>query len=386
MPFWLRISETEMNEQDLLYTIALSKVPYLNAQHLCILLDELGNATQVYEHRLDILSVLPQASPRLQKALAQLDELIPKEEEELRFAQTEHIQCLTRQDKAYPQRLKECPDAPIVMYYRGTSDLNSKHIVSVVGTRQITEYGKDLCHHFCKDLSQILPDSIVVSGLAYGVDIHAQRAALECGLETIGVVAHGLDTIYPLSHRSWATKMQEQGGLLTEFPSKTIIDKHNFVQRNRIVAGISSATIVIESASKGGSLITAEIANSYNRDVFAFPGRVKDIYSEGCNDLIRKQKAQLITSAEDFVSAVGWFSDVERKKKLQEGAQQEFLPMISEKEQRIIDALKNSDGKQVNLLCVQTNLPVGELSGLLFELEMKGVVKMLSGGVYRLLS
>lgn len=375
-----------MNEQELLYTIALSKVTCLNAQHMCTLLDEMGSATQVFENRHDILCVLPQASPKLKQALANMDELLPKAEEELKFAQAGQIQCLTRQDDAYPQRLKECPDAPIVLYYRGTSDLNSKHIVSVVGTRRITEYGKDLCHRFCSDLSNILPDSIVVSGLAYGVDIHAQRAALENGLETIGIVAHGLDTIYPQSHRQWAVKMLEQGGLLTEFPSKTVIDKRNFVQRNRIVAGISSATIVVESTSKGGSLITAEIANSYDRDVFAFPGRVNDVFSEGCNELIRDQKAHLITSAEDFAAIIGWISDSERRKKLKEGVQQEFFPELSEKEQRIVEALKNSEGKQVNLLSVQTQIPVGELSGLLFELEMKSVVKMLSGGVYRLLS
>lgn len=374
-----------MNEQEVLYSIALSMVPCLNAQHICILLDELGSATQIFENRHDILAVLPKASQKLQQALANMEEYFPRAEEELKYSQASHIRCLTRQDEEYPHRLKECPDAPIVLYYKGTSNLNDRHIVSVVGTRRITEYGKDLCQNFCRELSQILPDCIVVSGLAYGVDIHAQRAALEHGLETIGVVAHGLDTIYPQSHRSWAVKMLEQGGLLTEFTSKTKIDKRNFVQRNRIIAGISSATIVIESASKGGSLITAEIANSYNRDVFAFPGRLQDIYSEGCNELIRDQKAHLITSAEDLASMMGWLSDRERKKKLNEGIQQDFLPILNEEEQRIVDALKECDGKQVNLLSIQTNIPIGELSGLLFGLEMRGVVKMLSGGMYRLL-
>ena len=279
----------------------------------------------------------------------------------------------------------DCPDAPILVYYKGNADLNARHVLAVVGTRQITEYGKDLCSHFVKDLSQLCPDALIISGLAYGVDIHAQRAALENGLDTVGVVAHGLDQVYPRTHQETATKMMDQGGLLTEFMSRTNPDKKNFVQRNRIVAGISDCTIVVESALKGGSLITAAIADSYHRDVFAFPGRVNDRYSSGCNELIRSNQAQLITSAEEFVESMGWESEVKRKEQLSKGIQQQIFPDLNEDEQKVVDNLQGGDSKQINVIAAETGISIGMLSSLLFNLEMKGVVKMMNGGMYRLL-
>ena len=229
------------------------------------------------------------------------------------------------------------------------------------------------------------PDTLIISGLAYGVDIHAQRAALDNGLNTVGVVAHGLDQIYPRAHQETARKMLGQGGLLTEFMSRTNPDKKNFVQRNRIVAGISDCAIIVESALKGGSLITAEIADSYHRDVFAFPGRVNDNCSKGCNELIRSNRAQLISNAEDFIQSMGWESEVKRKEQLGKGIQQQIFLDLSENEQKIVNCLQKVDNKQINIISVETGISIGLLSSLLFNLEMKGVVKMMNGGMYRLL-
>lgn len=186
--------------------------------------------------------------------------------------------------------MRECDDAPLALFYRGNADLNTLHIINIVGTRHATPYGQDICTRFLADLSALYPDTLIVSGLAYGIDIHAHRAALQNHFKTIGVLAHGLDRIYPAEHRKTAVSMLEQGGLLTEFTSGTNPDRQNFVKRNRIVAGMSDATVVIESAAKGGALITAELAESYHRDCFAFPGRCNDEYSIGCNNLIRKTR------------------------------------------------------------------------------------------------
>ena len=374
-----------MTEQEILYTMALTRVPNINLQNLHILLDELGSATAVFEHRKDVLDILPQANKKLLDALALMEIQIPRAEEELKFTQKNNIQCLCLKDDAYPIRMRECPDAPLLVYYKGSANLNARHVLAIVGTRQITEYGKDLCMHFVRDLSQMCPDALIISGLAYGVDIHAQRAALDNGLNTVGVVAHGLDQIYPRAHQETARKMLGQGGLLTEFMSRTNPDKKNFVQRNRIVAGISDCTIIVESALKGGSLITAEIADSYHRDVFAFPGRVYDNCSKGCNELILSNRAQLIGSAEDFIQSMGWESEVKRKEQLGKGIQQQIFLDLSEDEQKIVNCLQKVDNKQINIISVETGISIGLLSSLLFNLEMKGVVKMMNGGMYRLL-
>ena len=374
-----------MTEQEILYTMALTRVPNINLQNLHILLDEVGSATAVFEHRKDVLDILPQANKKLLDALALMEIQIPRAEEELNFTQENHIQCLCLKDDAYPIRMRECPDAPLLVYYKGNANLNARHVLAIVGTRQITEYGKDLCMHFVRDLSKMCPDALIISGLAYGVDIHAQRAALDNGLNTVGVVAHGLDQIYPRAHQETARKMLGQGGLLTEFMSRTNPDKKNFVQRNRIVAGISDCAIIVESALKGGSLITAEIADSYHRDVFAFPGRVNDNCSKGCNELIRSNRAQLIGSAEDFIQSMGWESEVKRKEQLGKGIQQQIFLDLSEDEQKIVNCLQKVDNKQINIISVETGISIGLLSSLLFNLEMKGVVKMMNGGMYRLL-
>lgn len=373
-----------MTDQETLYMMALAQVPSVSQTNLHLLIDELGTATAIYENRKSLKELLPAASQKTLDALASIDNHLKRAEEELQFCKEGKIQCLGINDNNYPQRLKDCNDAPILLYYRGSANLNTQHIVSMVGTRQITAYGKDLCRTFVRDLKQLCPDTLVVSGLAYGVDIHCHKAALEEGLDTVGVLAHGMDQIYPRMHRDTAKQMLTQGGLLTEYLSRTPIDKRNFVQRNRIVAGVADAIIVVESATKGGSLITADIALSYNRQVWAYPGRITDTYSAGCNKLITSNKAALLLDAEDFCLSMGWTNDIRHRKKLSDGIQQELFSDFSAEERRIVEALAKADSKQINVLSVETNIPIGQLSSLLFTLEMKGAVQMLVGGKYKI--
>ena len=226
---------------------------------------------------------------------------------------------------------------------------------------------------------------LIVSGLAYGVDIHAHREALANGYETIGVLAHGLDELYPTRHRETAVRMLKQGGLLTEFLTQSKVDKINFVRRNRIVAGISDACVLVESAAKGGGLITAGISQSYGREVFAFPGRLGDVYSEGCNRLIMNNGASLLLTANDFVQAMGWETDMALGKARKQGIEREIFPELSDEEQAVVNALQAHNDLQINMLAVQANIPIGKLTALLFSLEMKGVIKALAGGTYHLL-
>ncbi len=295
------------------------------------------------------------------------------------------IQTLCLNDEAYPQRLAECADAPIILYYMGNGNLNERRIINIIGTRHCTNYGKDLIRRFVAELKSLCPDVLIVSGLAYGVDICAHRNALDNGLNTVGVLAHGLDEIYPSSHRDTAKKMLGQGGLLTEYMTETRADKMNFVKRNRIVEGMSDATILVESAAKGGGLITCGIAQDYGRAVFAFPGNVGAPYSEGCNNLIRDNGASLITSAQDFVAAMGWQTDAQLLKAETDGIERNLFPELSDDEQRVVDQLMQTGDCQLNQLAVKTNLSIGQLTALLFQLEMKGVVRPLAGGSYHLL-
>lgn len=373
-----------MNTQEILCLMALTRVPRMSLSNVRSLLEAMGTATAIYEHRQSLGEVLTGARKPTLEALADMHIHLEKAEKELEWAMRNGIQCIGIHDESYPQRLKECADAPVILYYKGQANLNAPHMVSVVGTRHITEYGKDLCASFVRDLHALCPDALIVSGLAYGVDVHAHRAALDEGSDTVGVLAHGLDQIYPRMHRDTAVRMITQGGLLTEFMSGTNADKRNFVQRNRIVAGISDVTVVVESASKGGSLITAELASDYNREVVSFPGRITDKYSEGCNNLIRTSRAALITSAEDMVELMDWETERARQRCLAHGVQTELFPDLSDEEQQVVQAMQGIDKVHLNHIAQSTGLPIGKLSSILFGLEIKGLVKMLNGGMYRL--
>ena len=365
-----------------IYTLALTRIPGLGLIGACNLVRTLGSASTIFQHRKELKELIPEVSDKLIKAL-DCPEAFQRAEQELEFAEKNQIQCLTLDNPSYPSRLRECEDAPLALFYRGNSPLNTQRVISIVGTRHATKYGEDLCASFMQDLADLCPDTLIVSGLAYGIDIHAHRNALKHKLPTVGVLAHGLDRIYPSAHRKTAIEMMDHGGLLTEFMSGTNPDRQNFVRRNRIVAGMSDATIVVESAAKGGALITAELAESYHRDCFAFPGRVTDIYSAGCNELIKNNRASLILSAEDFVNAMGWASNHREPK---EAVQRELFLDLSDEEKNIVDLLQETpEGIQINTLLVKANIPIHRMSPLLFELEMKGVVRALAGGIYQLI-
>ena len=361
--------------------LALSRVQVPQLALIRELIDSVGSAKELLENATNIGDIVPGATPRLRQLLCDRS-LVELAEKEMEFIASKGIKLVCFGDEAYPCRLAECADAPLVLHSLGNADLNARHIVSIVGTRHATEYGKALCENFVADLARFAPGTLIVSGLAYGIDVCAHRAALKAGLPTIGVLAHGLDRIYPGAHRATAKQMLENGGLLTEFMSGTNSFPSNFVQRNRIVAGMADATVVVESASKGGSLITASLALGYDRDSFAFPGRVNDQYSQGCNELVSRNRAALITSAYDFVEAMNW--DVATAKKSAGDLQAELFPELSPEETAVMTALRDSsDGLQVNQMVVQLNIPINRLLPLLFEMEMKGLVKAVAGGCYR---
>ena len=372
-------------EQEIFYAMALTRLTNFNYQQALELYRAVGSAQMLFEHRNEIGDILKDCSPRLVEALKDWDEPMRRAEAELRFMEEHRVRALTLNSDDYPQRLTECPDAPIILYYTGNADLNQAKVISIVGTRQITVYGQDLIRRFTSDLRTICPQVLIVSGLAYGVDINAHRQALENGYETVGVLAHGLDHIYPYRHRDTAIEMMNHGGLLTEFMSQTNADKPNFVRRNRIVAGMADAVILVESAAKGGGLITAEIAQSYDRSVFAFPGNVGQPFSEGCNNLIRDNGAGLISNAQDFVKAMGWMDESLRHRANVDGIERNLFPELTPEEQQVVNLLQETNDLQLNIISVKTGIAIGRLTALLFQLEMKGVVKPMAGGMYHLL-
>ena len=374
-----------MNNGELFYTMALTRLTNFNYQQALELYRMVGSAQLLYEHRNEIGDIIHDASPHLMAALQDWDDAMKRADFEQKYMYEHGIRGLVLSDEDYPQRLLECPDAPLVLYYKGNADLNQAKIISIVGTRRITTYGQDLVRRFVSHLKRYCPQLLIVSGLAYGVDINAHREALANGYPTVGVLAHGLDTIYPYRHRDTAAEMLNRGGLLTEFMTQTNADKPNFVRRNRIVAGMADAVILVESAVKGGGLITCEIAQSYNRAVFAFPGSVNAEFSKGCNNLIRDNGAGLISDADDFIKAMGWQDEAQRQRALADGIERSLFPDLSAQEQQIVSLLQETNDLQLNILSVKTGIPIGQLTALLFQLEMKGVLKPLAGGMYHLL-
>lgn len=317
-----------------------------------------------------------------EKTIAQLDfdGALRKAEEELRFIEKNDIEVLFYTDSKYPKRLKNCHDSPILLYSKGNADFNMYRVLSVVGTRNATEYGKTLCKQLVEELAPY--NVLIISGLAHGIDVAAHKECLKAGVPTVGVLGHGLDRIYPAGNRDTAAKMIQNGGLLTEYPSGTVADRENFPQRNRIVAGIADATIVVEASVKGGALITAEIANSYNRDVFAFPGRVGDVYSEGCNFIIRNNKAALLTCAADVAYTLGWEKPDDTKPSKE---QQFLLPIDLSPEEQIIYNIINQHNQPLAIddLTIKTNMPMSQLAMNLLNMEMQGYIRSLPGKMYK---
>ncbi|MDR1332256.1 MAG: DNA-processing protein DprA [Tannerella sp.] len=365
-----------------IYLIGLTQLKGIGsilARQLLIYFD--GKAEKAFSENRHTLEKIPGIGSLTAGAIVQSrTEALRIAEKELEFIEKNKIRLVAIGDSDYPYRLFECQDAPLVFYARGDADLNARRILSIVGTRKATDYGVKQTERLVKGLSEISRDILVISGLAYGIDICAHRSALKFGLPTVGVLAHGMDRIYPQVHRRTAIEMLEQsGGLLTDFVSGTSPERENFLQRNRLIAGLSDATVVIESAQRGGALTTADIAFSYGRSVYAFPGRVDDRYSEGCNLLIRTNKAELISSAQELAATLGW--DVEDGKAQ---PKQSRLAFAKERpESPVLDAFAHGEQIQIDELSLQLDIPVHKLAPELLELEMAGYLRALPGGVYK---
>lgn len=373
-----------MNHNETRNAIALTRVNYFNLAGLAQLYRKLGSATEVIAHRNNLKEVLPDASPRLLEAMHNIEQHLRVADAEMEYNARNNIKTLCLADNDYPQRLKNCADAPLVLFFKGNTDLNRARVINVVGTRHCTAYGQDMIRKFFTELKKLSPEVLIVSGLAYGVDINAHRQALANDLDTVAVLAHGLDNLYPARHKQTADEMIKHGGLLTEFLTNTNADKLNFVRRNRIVAGMSDACVLVESAAHGGGLITTAIARDYSREVFAFPGAVGAPFSEGCNNLIRDHKAQLITSAADFIQALGWETDFKRVQATRQGIERQLFPELSAEEQTVIEALQSLNDQPISQLSLSANIPISRLTVVLFQLEMKGMLKLLAGGCYHL--
>jgi DNA processing protein len=370
----------ESVKEDLLYQIGLTLIEGIGDVNAKNLLAYCGCAKEVFSEKKTRLQKIPGIGHTLANSVVQSAPVLKRAEKEISFIEKYKIQALFYTDERYPQRLKSCSDGPVLLYYKGSANLNAEKILAVVGTRRPSEYGKQITEQLVNELSG--SGILVVSGLAYGVDILAHRTAIDSGLETVGVLAHGLDRIYPGSHNKTAKNMLEQGGLLTDFMSATTPDAVNFPKRNRIVAGLCDALVVVESKRVGGSLITATIANSYNRDVFALPGRAGEALSEGGNGLIKQNKATLIENAEDILYAMQW----QEKKTTEKRSKQIPLQIsLNEEEQKVYECLKLKNSQHLDEICNVTNLPVSKVSALLLQLEFGNLVKSRPGKMYELL-
>lgn len=363
--------------ESLKYKIALTLIPNIGDILAKRLVSYCGSVEAVFSEKRSALEKVPGIGTMYAKSVLS-QTVFERAEEELKFIEKYKIEPAFYLDANYPRRLTHCEDSPVMLYFKGDANLNAEKIISIVGTREATDYGRGLCEKLIEDIASYNP--LIVSGLAYGIDVCAHRAAMDHGLKTIGVFAHGLDKVYPALHRPVAEKMVSHGGLLTDFTSKTRPDRENFPRRNRIVAGIADATIVIESKKDGGSLITADIANSYNRDVFAFPGRIGDIASEGCNTIIKQNKAALIQSAADLIYIMGW----EPLKKKNAPQQRQLFVELKPEEEVLVNVLKEKESINVDDLCIISKMPMSKVSSLLLTLEFSGIVKSLPGKVYRL--
>ena len=362
----------------MLYQIALSLTPSIGPVQAKLLVDHMGSASAVFKAKVADLKNIDGIGEVRIRSIKKFDKF-NEAEEEIKFIEQYKISPLFITDTAYPQRLLNCYDSPVLLYYKGTTDLNKAKIVSVIGTRNHTEYGKQLTETLVKELAA--HDILVVSGLAYGIDAIAHKAALKNNLPTVGVLAHGLDQVYPLQHKSLAKDMIRQGGLLTEFRSRTKPDKHNFPTRNRIVAGMSDATIVIETGIKGGSIITAELANGYNKEVFAFPGKTTDSKSTGCNWLIKQNKAMLLTDAEQLLQTMNWQPAVP-KKRLEK--QRELFIELTAGEKIIVNILKERETVHIDEINQQSGLNSSAVAAAILGLELQNVVVSLPGKLYQL--
>lgn len=364
------------DDQILLYRIATTLIPGIGNMNAKKLIAWIGEPEDLFKMPRQELMKIP-GMKRVLKQEFNVNTILKRAEKEVSFIRNSNIEPLYYYSDAYPPKLKHCADSPLMLYYKGNEDFHKKRVVAVVGTRLATAYGKRVCEEIIDDLSN--DDIIIVSGMAYGIDSCAHRKALSCGMSTIGVMAHGLDRIYPPENRNMARKMISQGGLLTEFLSGSIPDRENFPKRNRIIAGLADAVLVVESATKGGAIITAEIANSYNRDVFAVPGKVKDAFSDGCHLLIRRNIAALARSADDIRYSMSWERSAEKKKN-----RTELLERLSDDDKKIVEVILEKGKASVDEIILISGLGASQAASILLKLEFEGTIKGLPGKMYEL--
>ena len=366
-----------MNE-DLLYVLALQHVPKIGDLTAKKLIAKCGSAEAVLKEKKANLLKIDGIGLTIINGVFDKTHLI-EAEKEIQFIKSQGIKCLYFKDKDYPERLKHCIDGPILLFQSGEVDLKARHIISVVGTRRITGYGVAFCEQLITQLAHF--DPVIISGFAYGTDITAHKSAIKNKLQTIGCLAHGLNQIYPKAHKKYQADVEKHGGFLTDFWSTDVFDRNNFLKRNRIIAGLSEATVVIESAEKGGSLVTADIANSYNRDVFAVPGRVTDNQSIGCNNLIKTQQAHALTNPMDIPYMLNW--DLGETK--QPIVQKQLFVELNTEEKTIYNYLKNNNKQVLDMIALACEMPIFKVAGILLEMELKGVVRPLPGKSFELI-
>ncbi len=363
-------------KDDLLYLIALKKIPLIGDITAKKLIAQFGSARDIFAQRKSSLEKVMGIGSKIARNICNA-QYLQEAEAELLFVEKEGIEVVCYTDSHYPVLLKQCVDSPILYYQRGNIHLENKRLLSIVGTRNITHYGSTFCEELVGELASL--DVVIVSGFAYGVDITAHKAAIKHNLQTVACLAHGFNTLYPQAHSKYCSAMEENGGFITDFSSSSAFDRKNFLSRNRIIAGLSEATVVIESGKKGGSLVTADIAFSYNREVFAVPGRTTDPYSAGCNALIRWQKARVATCAQDIIDVLKWQAPVRKE------VQVSLFVTLTEEEEKVYNYLKANGRQDLDTLALECQIPIYQLSNLLFQMEIKGVVKPLPGKLFELI-
>ena len=367
-------------EVEIFHAIALTQIPKIGCITAQKLIDIFGSATAVFQLKKTDLSTIDNLSDNIVKnILSEKDLAFKVAEKEMAFIAKNDITVFLKKDESFPKRLSHCLDAPLLLYGKGNLDVNPKHSVAIVGTRQYTEYGSKITHQIVEALADC-GNVQIVSGLATGIDTFAHQAALKHGLSTVAILGHGLQTLYPAGNKKLSVSMQEHGGLLSEYTSSTVGDTYNFPRRNRIIAGMADAIVVAEARKEGGALITAKIGFSYNRDVFAIPGKIGDKSSEGCNNLIKNNTAALITSGEDIVKMMMW--DDSPRKNTEKVKQTRLLLDLTAEEQLIVQALQEKEKLNIDELLHTTSLNITTLSKILLTLEFKEIIDCLPGKRY----
>ena len=364
-----------MLDEELKYKIGVTLIPGIGAINAKKLVAYCGGAEAVFKESKVALEKIPGMGKKIINSITTSQEALLEAEAEIRFMEQNNVQALYYMDKDYPRRLKHCEDGPIILFTKGNIDFNREKVISIIGTRNATVSGKGFTEKLIEELVPHHP--LIVSGLAFGIDITAHKAALQNNLQTVGILAHGLDTVYPVPHSNIAKKMMNNGGVASDYRNGRKIFNKQFAERNKIVAGLSDVIIVVESASKGGSLITAELGNGYNRDVFAVPGRVNDEFSIGCNRLIKANKAALIESVKDIEYVMGW--SAEEKLPLQTT----LFEDLTEDEEIIINILKEGP-ESVDIISIRAKFPMSKTTTILLTLEFKGAIKSLPGKMYQI--